>query len=284
MPASSTASVRDGPGSSQALTGPVWTVPGGASARMEGTRPGEAAQARPDGALRDTRASIMSEWGRVAEDGTVYVKTADGEREVGSWQAGTPEEGLAHFARRFEVLSTEVALLEQRLRSGAGDPQQVAQIATRAQEHDPDGRGRRRPRRARAPRRRAAREDRRGGRGRQGQEGRGARPRRRGQGRARRRGRAAGRQLGVEGQPASACAPSATTGSACPTSTARPRTSCGSASPPPASASPSGAPSTSPPSRSSAASRRSARRSSSRRPSRSRAPPSGGRRPAATSS
>ena len=73
----------------------------------------------------------MSEWGRVAEDGTVFVKTADGEREVGSWQAGTPEEGLAHFARRFEVLSTEVALLEQRLRSGAGDPQQVASSATR---------------------------------------------------------------------------------------------------------------------------------------------------------
>jgi hypothetical protein len=73
----------------------------------------------------------MSEWGRVAEDGTVFVTTTDGERAVGSWQAGTPEEGLAHFARRFEVLSTEVALLEQRLRSGAGDPQQVASSATR---------------------------------------------------------------------------------------------------------------------------------------------------------
>jgi hypothetical protein len=73
----------------------------------------------------------MSDWGRVAEDGTVFVKTADGEREVGSWQAGTPEEGLAHFARRYEVISTEVALLEQRLRSGAGDPQQVAQTAQR---------------------------------------------------------------------------------------------------------------------------------------------------------
>jgi hypothetical protein len=73
----------------------------------------------------------MSEWGRVAEDGTVFVKTTDGEREVGSWQAGTPEEGLAHFGRRYEVISTEVALLEQRLRSGAGDPQQVAQSAQR---------------------------------------------------------------------------------------------------------------------------------------------------------
>ena len=45
----------------------------------------------------------MSEWGRGAEDGTVYVKTAEGERSVGSWQAGSPEEGLAHFSRRFRA-------------------------------------------------------------------------------------------------------------------------------------------------------------------------------------
>jgi hypothetical protein len=66
----------------------------------------------------------MSDWaafGRVDEDGTVYVKTAEGERVVGSWQAGTPEEGLAHFARRFADLVTEVDLIEARLNSGAAD-------------------------------------------------------------------------------------------------------------------------------------------------------------------
>jgi DNA repair exonuclease SbcCD ATPase subunit len=73
----------------------------------------------------------MSEWGRVAEDGTVYVTTADGERAVGSWQAGSPEEGLALFTRRFEQLSTEVALLEQRLRTGVGDPNAVRASAER---------------------------------------------------------------------------------------------------------------------------------------------------------
>jgi len=61
-------------------------------------------------------------FGRVDADGTVYVKTAAGERAVGSWQAGTPEEGLAHFARRFADLATEVDLLEARLNSGAADP------------------------------------------------------------------------------------------------------------------------------------------------------------------
>ena len=73
----------------------------------------------------------MSEWGRVTEDGTVFVRTADGEREVGSWNAGSPEEGLAHFTRRYEQLATEVALLEQRLTSGVGDPTQIASSARR---------------------------------------------------------------------------------------------------------------------------------------------------------
>ncbi len=73
----------------------------------------------------------MSDWGRVTDDGTVFVRTADGEREVGSWKAGSPEEGLAHFSRRYEQLATEVALLEQRLRSGAGDATQVATSAKR---------------------------------------------------------------------------------------------------------------------------------------------------------
>jgi hypothetical protein len=76
----------------------------------------------------------MSEWGRVTDDGTVYVRTADGERVVGSWHAGTPDEGLAHFVRRFEQLATEVTLLEARLRSGSGDPRQVAASAERIKE------------------------------------------------------------------------------------------------------------------------------------------------------
>lgn len=65
--------------------------------------------------------AMSSEWGRIDDAGTVYVKTADGEREVGSWQAGDPEAGLAYYVRRYEDLQTEVALLTKRLQSGAGD-------------------------------------------------------------------------------------------------------------------------------------------------------------------
>jgi Domain of Unknown Function (DUF349) len=54
-------------------------------------------------------------WGRVADDGTVYVRTAEGERAVGSWQAGSPDEALAFFERKFAALETEVSLLEQRM-------------------------------------------------------------------------------------------------------------------------------------------------------------------------
>src|SRR5215475_639177 len=76
----------------------------------------------------------MDDWtafGRVDADGTVYVKTAGGERAVGSWQAGTPEEGLAHFARRFEDLVTEVNLIEARLGTGAADAQGALQSIKR---------------------------------------------------------------------------------------------------------------------------------------------------------
>jgi len=63
-------------------------------------------------------------WGRIDDDGTVYVRTASGERPIGSWQAGTPEEGLAYYQRRYEDLAAEVAVLEAR--AGTADPKQVA--------------------------------------------------------------------------------------------------------------------------------------------------------------
>ncbi|HEV7205600.1 MAG TPA: DUF349 domain-containing protein [Jatrophihabitans sp.] len=62
------------------------------------------------------------EWGRIDADGTVYVRTADGERAIGSWQAGDAEAGMAFYVRRYDDLETEVTLLEKRLASGAGDP------------------------------------------------------------------------------------------------------------------------------------------------------------------
>ncbi|MBV9094664.1 MAG: DUF349 domain-containing protein, partial [Streptosporangiaceae bacterium] len=70
-------------------------------------------------------------WGRVDEDGTVYVRTADGERVIGSWQAGSPEEALAFFGRKYEALETEVVLLEQRIANTDMAPAQAAAAVQR---------------------------------------------------------------------------------------------------------------------------------------------------------
>jgi hypothetical protein len=76
----------------------------------------------------------MTDWGRIAEDGTVFVRTADGERAVGSWQAGTAEEGLAFYTRRYDDLAAEVSVLEARVTSTSVDPKTVAATATKLKE------------------------------------------------------------------------------------------------------------------------------------------------------
>jgi hypothetical protein len=65
---------------------------------------------------------MSSDWGRIDADGTVYVRTGETERQIGSWQAGDAQAGIAFYVRRYEDLETEDVLLEKRLASGAGDP------------------------------------------------------------------------------------------------------------------------------------------------------------------
>ncbi|GAA2162039.1 DUF349 domain-containing protein [Pedococcus bigeumensis] len=54
-------------------------------------------------------------FGRVAEDGTVFVRTGDGEREVGAYPGATAEEALHYFARKYDELYASAELLHQRL-------------------------------------------------------------------------------------------------------------------------------------------------------------------------
>jgi len=65
------------------------------------------------------------EYGRVEPDGTVFVRTADGERQVGQVSDVTPEEALAFFVRRFDGLQGEVNLLSQRVKAGALSPEEA---------------------------------------------------------------------------------------------------------------------------------------------------------------
>lgn len=70
------------------------------------------------------------QFGRVDDDGVVWLITAAGERIIGSWQAGDPEVAFAYFGRKFDDLSTEVTLLEERLASQTGDVRKIRANAT----------------------------------------------------------------------------------------------------------------------------------------------------------
>ena len=62
-------------------------------------------------------------YGRVGEDGTVYVITESGERAVGSYPGKSAEEALGYFVRKFEMFAAEIALLAARIKSGAMVPE-----------------------------------------------------------------------------------------------------------------------------------------------------------------
>lgn len=81
--------------------------------------PAEVAQAA---AAAPSSTSDAAQWGRVDDEGKVFVRTGDGEREVGQWLGGDPQEGLAFFARKYDALVFEVDLLDKRVRSGTVSP------------------------------------------------------------------------------------------------------------------------------------------------------------------
>ena len=134
-----------------------------------------------------------SRWGRVDAEGVIYVRTGDGERMVGSWQAGAPDEGLAHFARRFDDMATEVELLFHRLTAG-GDPKHALGSARAMRDGLAEAHRRRRPPRPPRPPRGADQPRGSGGHRGAGRARRPAHGRRHPQGRAGRRGRAARRR------------------------------------------------------------------------------------------
>jgi hypothetical protein len=56
-----------------------------------------------------------SQYGRVDESGTVFVRTADGEREVGSYPGASHAEALGYFTRKYDELLASAELLLQRV-------------------------------------------------------------------------------------------------------------------------------------------------------------------------
>ena len=92
-----------------------------AMAKKPGPRPGAAAKTVTPAPLPAREPSDPSKFGRVDEDGNVFLTRSGQERQIGSWQAGTPAEGLAHYGQRYDDLVTEVELIETRLRAHPED-------------------------------------------------------------------------------------------------------------------------------------------------------------------
>ncbi|MER7070463.1 DUF349 domain-containing protein [Terrabacter sp. NPDC000476] len=66
-------------------------------------------------ALITTDHSASAAFGRVDDNGTVFVRTKEGEQEVGSYPGASNEQALTYFARKYDELFASAVLLEQRL-------------------------------------------------------------------------------------------------------------------------------------------------------------------------
>lgn len=111
-------------------------IPSPGAMPRKGSRPGPTPSA-PAARPVQPKKNDPTRWGRVDADGSVYVKAPEGERKIGEWQAGTPEEGLAHFGARYDDLSTEIELLESRLKAHPGDAASIKATAAELRESLP---------------------------------------------------------------------------------------------------------------------------------------------------
>ncbi|MCJ7859548.1 DUF349 domain-containing protein [Corynebacterium kalidii] len=122
--------------------------PGPRPGARPGPRPGSRPGAQPAAPVSTTVAPSIEDataHGRIDADGVVWltVPDTDGsggstERRVGEWKAGTVDEGLAHYARRFADLATEIEVLVARLGTHPEDVTRVRADARRLRDGLPD--------------------------------------------------------------------------------------------------------------------------------------------------
>ena len=97
---------------------PVPRPPAGSPAPVTGQTPVVPAAPTvpaPAAPLDPAEVAAASAFGRVTEDGTVFVKDGDDEREVGQVPGATADDAMALYVRRFLDLQAKVTLFEARL-------------------------------------------------------------------------------------------------------------------------------------------------------------------------
>ena len=90
---------------------------------------------RPVAAPPAVARSESARFGRVDDEGHVFVTVGDEEREVGSYPGATPDEALQYFARKYDELAASAELLEARLANPDVSAKEVADGLTTLREH-----------------------------------------------------------------------------------------------------------------------------------------------------
>ncbi len=78
--------------------------------------------------------SQAASWGRVSEDGTVFLKAPEGEVEVGQYAAGTPQEGLTFYARKYDDLVVEIDVIQIRIKDGKASADAATQVVKKVRD------------------------------------------------------------------------------------------------------------------------------------------------------
>ena len=104
-----------------------------AMARLAPTRPAATPAPEIPGMSDDHSASAA--FGRVDDEGRVFVRDGEGEREVGSYPGATAEEALLYFARKYDELFASAALLRQRLDTPEVSAKEIADGLKSLHEH-----------------------------------------------------------------------------------------------------------------------------------------------------
>jgi len=99
-------------------------------AELTGPVPTPSALRRP--ALKAS--AVPSPFGRVTEDGSVFLLAPEGDVLVGQYAAGTPAEGLAFFQRKYDDMAVELHLITARLADGKASVEQAGTVLARVRE------------------------------------------------------------------------------------------------------------------------------------------------------